>query len=116
MSNTSLSAALIAGVLFSCRSGGVPPCDRANSQLLEVRAATERYQAVEGHLPGDLRELVNRKYLDAPLTDPWGHEISYTPESTAFDLRSVGADGVRGTEDDILPGVPWRTCRSSDGC
>lgn len=38
------------------------------------------------------------------LRDGWGREIEYeyTPTTRSYELRSPGADGVRGTADDVM--------------
>lgn len=62
--------------------------------------------------PKTLQELVSgsKKYLKELNKDPWGNDYVYLmpgekyPES--FDMFSMGPDGQRGTEDDV---VPWAT-------
>ena len=59
--------------------------------------------------PSSLNQLVSgkKKYLRDLNTDPWGNPYIYEkpgrkhPES--FDLYSSGADGQKGTGDDVAP-------------
>lgn len=34
--------------------------------------------------------------------DPWGRELQYSATGRAFEIRSAGSDGTRGTTDDIV--------------
>lgn len=39
--------------------------------------------------------------LERFLRDGWGRAIEYTPGTASYELRSVGADGIVGTADDV---------------
>ena len=96
-------------------------------QLEYVGQALSRYMTDCGDLPAPDRlsnelNASSRSCSKPPyvagndhLIDEWGHELVYNPAPMAptqpFQLRSAGADGVPGTEDDIVLGdaaQPWR--------
>jgi len=82
--------------------------------------ACDLFQINTGRTPASLNDLVTRPanpavasgwkgpYLRGPagLTDPWGRPYRYRVPSTrkekAFDLWSLGPDGINGSADDIL--------------
>jgi hypothetical protein len=61
-----------------------------------------------GHFPtpSEFREAVQRFYADAttdPLLDPWNHHYQYNLLGRdVFEIRCVGPDARRETNDDIV--------------
>ncbi len=52
--------------------------------------------------PSDMDEASwDRISRDPIKPDPWGRPFEYKVEGDSFDLRSLGADGQSGTDDDI---------------
>jgi hypothetical protein len=50
-----------------------------------------------------LTDVLHPQYMNELVRDDaWGHPIQYEAAAGNFRLRSVGADGLRGTADDIL--------------
>lgn len=84
--------------------------------LIQVRTAIRMYEVDTGHLPSELRFLVERPadehwagpYLkDFDFNDPWGNSLRYTRSSSnSFEVLSAGPDGRFETEDDIDGGTP----------
>jgi len=83
---------------------------RTTSQLLQRLAeAVEKYRASNGSLPNAtdivaLTDALHPSYTpDLIREDGWGHPIVYeVTGNTTFRLVSAGADGRRGTADDIV--------------
>lgn len=69
-----------------------------------IRASIAR----EGTVPASLNEVrppeadaAHYAPLERFLRDGWGRAIEYTPGTASYELRSVGADGIVGTADDV---------------
>lgn len=98
-----------------------PPHGSTRVILEQVRTAVRMYEVDTGHLPSELRFLVERPtdehwagpYLkDVDFKDPWGNPLRYTPSSSnTFEVLSVGPDGAFGTEDDIDHRTPRKNTR-----
>lgn len=71
------------------------------TRLTLIRSAIEDYALGNaGKPPATLRDLVEEGILGAKtLRDAWGRPIRYAPEGTAYDLRSLGPDGVPSADD-----------------
>ena len=80
---------------------------RAQSDIVVLGNALDRYEIYNGTYPKDLNSLVNgkRKFVDAIKLDPWSNAYVYSfpgrSNRDGFDLFSRGADGAQGSEDDI---------------
>jgi len=86
-------------------------------QLKEIKRALEMYKLDNGHYPTTeqgLKALVEKptippepknwkQYLETVPKDAWGNEFIYISpaDSHPYELKSKGADGELGTEDDI---------------
>jgi general secretion pathway protein G len=89
----------------------------ARQQAMELAKSIEIYQLQRGNLPASgngLAELTAPPPIVATLpTDPWGQAYIYlNPGSKnpyGFDVRSIGPDGIEGTEDDV---GNWNDARS----
>jgi hypothetical protein len=69
--------------------------------------AVFHFCAQQGFLPRSLEELKAReKGMDLRERDPWGRTYRYQSEDRTFRIISWGADGLRGTADDIEGGEP----------
>lgn len=84
----------------------------AKNQISVFKSALEQYKLFVGSYPADLQALHAQpndvdatKYTqvlkDAIPNDPWGKPYEYKLNGAAYELRSLGADGQSGTEDDI---------------
>ncbi|HJR66913.1 MAG TPA: type II secretion system protein GspG [Gemmatimonadaceae bacterium] len=69
-----------------------------------IRASIAR----DGTVPASLdhvrppeAEAAHYAPLERFLRDGWGRAIEYTPGTASYELRSVGADGIVGTPDDV---------------
>ena len=93
-----------------------PAWDRASSDLKTLQTALLRYNHNNGRLPTEaegLQALVaappsarSKSPIVQPecLIDPWGRIYQYRPfenDTSGHDLFSLGADGIKGTRDDI---------------
>lgn len=90
---------------------------RAKSDLASIGLALDLYELDMGEYPKDLQSLItqpaggsgesrwNGPYLKKGLPDdPWGRHYEYKvpPEhGHDYDLSSLGADGQKGTDDDV---------------
>jgi hypothetical protein len=90
------------------RGGGGGGADFA---MLEVNAAVRLYFSDNGRLPATLDELTksspktDRPYLERLPKDRFGHDFGYDRTGDGGDdysIKSAGADGVFGTEDDVV--------------
>jgi len=81
--------------------------DTLNS-MQKLAAGIETYRQRNGSLPNaadivQLTDLLYPQYMKELLReDGWGHSLLYEPMGSNFRLRSLGADGMRGTQDDIV--------------
>ncbi|MCC6508188.1 MAG: type II secretion system major pseudopilin GspG [Pirellulaceae bacterium] len=85
----------------------------ASNQIKSFKQALENYKLFIGSYPASLDALHEApsdlpdpsKYTqllkDAIPMDPWGRPYEYKLNGADFDLRSVGADGQSGTDDDV---------------
>jgi len=76
--------------------------------MQKLAAGVEAYRQRNGSLPNaadivQLTDLLYPQYMNELLReDGWGHSLLYEPMGSNFHLRSLGADGMRGTQDDIV--------------
>jgi len=81
----------------------------AQGDIASLGVALDLFELDNGRYPNSLGELLTgsgqQKYLKAGTVpkDPWGNEYIYAGSGEAYTLKSRGADGVEGTDDDILP-------------
>lgn len=82
---------------------------QATLQAMKLLAAgIERYVLEDGSLPAgkDMREItdvLHPLYMQVLVQDDgWGRPMEYTFSGFTFRLLSLGADGLRGTADDII--------------
>jgi len=80
---------------------------RAQSDIVVLGNALDRYEIYNGTYPKDLNALVSgkRRLVDAIKLDPWGNAYVYSfpgrMNRDGFDLFSRGPDAAQGSEDDI---------------
>ena len=105
------AAALV--LLLACRQGEeylttvVGAQDRATKVALEssyraLAAAIETYQLENGRYPARLGDIPDVASGRLPGKDPWGSPFRYRAEGSRYEVRSDGADGREGTEDDVV--------------
>jgi Type II secretion system (T2SS), protein G len=76
--------------------------------MQEVAAGIEKYRSVNGTLPAakdivSLTDILYPMYMSRLIReDGWGKPIIYETMGTTFRLVSGGADGRRGTPDDVV--------------
>ena len=81
--------------------------EKARADLANLTSAVEHYYVRVGHLPDDLRALLEYRppllKLRAVPKDPWDHEYVLVLGETVHDWQVVshGPDGMEGTDDDI---------------
>lgn len=99
---------VLLGVAAYSLSGGTDRAkQRASAATLEtIKRALQQFNAYENRYPATLNDLIAAKYLEnKPLVDGWNRNLFYAPNpenpERPFELRSLGADGVNGTPDDI---------------
>jgi len=80
---------------------------RAQSDIVVLSNALDRFEIYNGTYPKDLQALVSgkRRLVDAVKPDPWGNPYVYAfpgrHNKDGFDLFSRGADGAQGSADDV---------------
>jgi len=80
---------------------------RAQSDIVVLGNALDRFEIYNGTYPKDLNALVSgkRRFVDAVKVDPWDNAYVYLfpgrQNKDGFDLFSRGPDGAQGSEDDI---------------
>ena len=81
----------------------------AQGDIASLGVALDLFELDNGRYPNSLGELLTgsgqQKYLKAGTVpkDPWGNEYIYSGSGDTYTLKSRGADGVEGTDDDVLP-------------
>lgn len=115
------AALLVFGLLFfgGCgtekeyASNMVSTYDRAKATGTEadmkaIGAALSAYQLDHGDPPSVngidalVRELSPDYIRIAAAQDKWGHPFEYSSSSVGYKLVSIGHDGIKGTEDDLV--------------
>ncbi|MEP6691883.1 MAG: type II secretion system protein GspG [Gemmatimonadaceae bacterium] len=77
-----------------------------------VHEMVSRFRLVRGHVPEKLEQLMTVQYTRFPnpdslwLLDGWGRPFVYFVGPRSYELRSVGPDGVVGTQDDVVSKRP----------
>ncbi|MFQ5792848.1 MAG: type II secretion system protein GspG, partial [Acidobacteriota bacterium] len=106
--------ALVAGwVCLSCGSDdsrSSPSAGRAAAKISDVaiqayfsriQTAAQKYRAVNGAYPDDVRQLVEHGFLvEGSDVDPWGHPWVLRTEAGRLTVISYGADGKPGGSED----------------
>jgi hypothetical protein len=78
------------------------------SALRKLDAGVTAFRQRNGNPPGGstvaaLGDVLHPQYMsDLILADAWGHPIEIASPAPNFRFRSLGADGQRGTADDVL--------------
>ncbi len=118
-----LALLILAGASLATRTTAVtrrtarPPTERAAANLAALRVALERFRVDCGRYPTaaeGLKALVRDdafigwrgQYVNRVRPDPWQRPFIYRSDGQSLTLLSVGADGVEGTADDIVPAAP----------
>jgi|SRR5665213_2354314 len=80
--------------------------------IIELSRALDGYYADCGQYPTDLKYLVKppaacerrkQSYIKEIKPDAWGHPLHYIrPDAKNFHLRSFGADGVEGGDEENM--------------
>lgn len=66
-----------------------------------LRRAVRQYRSTVGSEPGSLEDLATEGMLPRlDQVDEWGRALIVERTSSGFSVRSAGADGRRGTQDD----------------
>ena len=88
--------------------------ERRDSTTLAIRKLIEGVEAFRnrngGALPefrtgGDISDFLHPAFMSELIReDAWGGPILYEPTNGSYQLRSAGADRVRGTADDMVLG------------
>ena len=96
---------LMAVAAVNVLSGADKAKRRATVQSMNtIDGALKGYRLDENTYPPTLSVLVDTGYLDAPVPrDGWKQDFYYAvlDQGRAYSLRSLGADGLPSTEDDI---------------
>jgi general secretion pathway protein G len=82
----------------------------AKANIQTLKSAVEEYRMDNNlKLPSSLQELLepnenhmNQPYLESEdiLYDPWNNEYEYTVLGSSFEIKSLGADGMEGGENE----------------
>lgn len=89
------------------RAVGVEKNARARAELETIRTALEAFKRERGFYvnaenSAALFDFLAPRYIARIIrTDPWHHPYRYTGDRQTFTLSSDGADGKKGTADDI---------------
>jgi general secretion pathway protein G len=85
----------------------------ASNQIKSFKQALEQYKLFVGSYPSTLDALheapadladpsaYTQLLKDEIPNDPWGNPYEYKLNGATYELRSLGADGQSGTEDDV---------------
>ena len=85
----------------------------ASTQIKNFKQALETYKLFIGSYPDSLEALheapsnladpskYTQIYKEAIPADPWGRPYEYKLNGADYELRSLGADGQSGTDDDV---------------
>lgn len=100
------------------------PVQYTEASITRLSKAIGKYIDRYEDTPSDLDALCSQ-FLPcqgadrSQLEDAWGRRLLYVRLSSSdYELRSMGADGLRGTDDDLVysPGVEARRVRELTGC
>jgi len=87
------------------RIRNVDSVDRNTKRMEEISQALERYYSINKHYPENLAEIIR----DNPVRRKWeedvfGNAYLYATNElrVAYSLRSLGKDGINGTDDDAI--------------
>lgn len=91
---------------------GKGQADSARNQAYEIAKSMDIYRLQNGSYPSTSQGIgalvkppKGKPIMDSMPTDPWGNEYIYanpgTHNTTKFDIRSKGNDGIDGNEDDV---------------
>jgi len=118
-----VAVALLVLLIAIRGQASVSPCENAKVQLETLSAQLELYRAAKGSYPPADRWIEALKQggmMDRKesVLDPWGHLYEYRSRGDDYELGSLGADGLRGTEDDQVraEAFRWKACRVKQGC
>jgi hypothetical protein len=80
------------------------PAARTRSEQLMLADVLYDYQARNGRLPEQLSEVCSLACVPGSdeMNDAWGRPFEYRTAGASYEIRSVGADGVRLTGDDVV--------------
>jgi hypothetical protein len=67
---------------------------RAAEEVSELRSRIDTYRVAHGAYPDSIKHMPH-------AVDPWGKDFIYRVTGGSYILRSAGADGVEGTQDDV---------------
>lgn len=81
----------------------------AKASIDGISLAIDQYEVDNGFYPSSLQALITKgselnwkgpylKRAQIP-TDPWGREYIYTVKDNSYEIKSLGPDGVEGTDD-----------------
>ncbi len=85
----------------------------ASTQIKGFKQALETYKLLIGSYPASLDALheapsdladpskYTQLYKQPIPADPWGRQYEYKLNGSDYELRSLGADGQSGTDDDV---------------
>ncbi len=108
---------LLATVVVQSMRGATDKAKRtkAQSDLVEIKTALDRYHSDNGYYPTTeqgLRALVSPPttgvvplvyytggYIERLPKDPWGHPYFYQSDGNSYVLKSLGPDGVESADD-----------------
>lgn len=88
------------------------PEDRVGDDLRALQTKLRFYADAHGQLPKSFGKLVRpteggRKLLESVPLDPWGKAYKLEVEGNRYTITSDGADGVSGSDDDVLASGQW---------
>jgi hypothetical protein len=88
-----------AGALPSRDSVGPSPVELTTKRLRDVQVAVDAFRERHGAYPSSLDELrLEKRYR----LDGWGRRIVLRTSGRGYSLVSPGADGIQGTQDDVV--------------
>jgi hypothetical protein len=102
-----LAVILVTVVFVACAIGYTRYSRKGltEKQLARMSQSLEKYKAHYGVYPNGLAELIGTDPLKREwYHDAWGNKVEYslTNNGLAYTLKSAGADGVVGNEDDLI--------------
>lgn len=113
LATVAMLAVIAAGSLRRIRSGPAGGATATASTMRIIVTGLKGYRADKGSYPASLEALMGERFIEQAPVDAWGRPLLFAAPGLGgreFALLSLGADGERGTEDDI----DWWAIESGD--
>jgi prepilin-type N-terminal cleavage/methylation domain-containing protein len=99
---------ILMGIVTVNLVGGAASARKTSTiaSMRTIKTGIEQYIATNGVPPTGLNQLVEASLISSDIADAWKRPFYYAPrlpgQKPAFDLISMGEDGVPQTADDLI--------------